>query len=90
MTYSTYKPDRYEEDPGKRVTDCPVSFAQEKNVQINIPEAQQMILAAKTQREEAAVLAHIAKSMGICSNSPETYFKLQEIEERAEMKRTGS
>ena len=59
-------------------------------MQINIPDAQKMILEAKTQREEAAVLAHIAKSMGICSNSPETYFKLQEIEERAETKRLGS
>ena len=40
--------------------------------------------------EAAAVLARIAKSMGICSNSPKTYFKLQEIEERAETKRSGS
>ena len=85
-----YKPDRFEEDPEKRVTHCPVSLAQEKNVQINSPDAQKMILSAKPQREEAAVLAHIAKSMGICSNSPETYFKLQEIEERAEPKRTGT
>lgn len=89
MTYSTYRPDRFESDPEKRVTHCPVAITQETNVQINIPEAQQMILEAKTQREEAAVLAQIAKSMGICSNSPETYFKLQEIEQRAEPKRTG-
>ena len=77
-----YKPDRFESDPEKRVTHCPVALTQETNVQINIPEAQQMILEAKTQREEAAVLAQIAKSMGICSNSPETYFKLQEIDRK--------
>ncbi len=38
--------------------------------------------------EAAAVLAQIAKSMGICSNSSETYFKLQKTEERAEPKRS--
>jgi hypothetical protein len=84
-----YTPDRFEPDPDKRTTSCPVAFTQETSVQINIPQAQQMILEAKTQREEAAVLASIAKSFGICSNSPETFFKLEEIEGRAEKQRSG-
>ncbi len=51
---------------------------------LDIPQAQKMILDAKTQRDEAAVLASIAKQMGICSDSPETFNKLEEIEQRAE------
>jgi hypothetical protein len=79
-----YQPDRFESDPGKRVTHCPVALTQEKPVLLDIPQAQKMILDAKTQRDEAAVLASIAKQMGICSDSPETFNKLEEIEQRAE------
>jgi hypothetical protein len=51
---------------------------------LSIPTAQKMILDASTQKELSAVLAQIARTMaGVCSNSPETYHKLIEVEQRA-------
>jgi len=79
-----YQSDKYEENPDKRVTYCPVSFDLEKNEMLSIPTAQKMILDASTQKELSAVLAQIARTMaGVCSNSPETYHKLIEVEQRA-------
>jgi len=79
-----YQSDKYEENPDKRVNYCPVSFDLEKNEMLSIPTAQKMILDASTQKELSAVLAQIARTMaGVCSNSPETYHKLIEVEQRA-------
>ena len=80
-----YRSDRFEEDPDKRVDFCPISFELEKEEMLTIPTAQKMILAANTQRELSSVLAQIARKMaGVCSDSPETYDKLKEIEQRAQ------
>ena len=80
-----YQSDRFEADPDKRVNFCPVSFELEKNEMLTIPTAQKMIKDANTQRELSAVLAEIARKMaGVCSDSPETYNKLREIEQRAQ------
>jgi len=79
-----YQSDRFEQDPKKRVTFCPISIELEKDEMLSIPTAQKMILDASTQKELSAVLAQIARTMaGVCSNSPETYHKLIEVEQRA-------
>ena len=79
-----YRSDRFEEDPDKRVNFCPISFELEKEEMLTIPTAQKMILAANTQRELSSVLAQIARKMaGVCSDSPETYDKLIEVEQKA-------
>ena len=79
-----YQSDRFEEDPDKRVNFCPISFKLEKEEMLTIPTAQKMILGANTQKELSAVLAQIARKMaGVCSDSPETYEKLIEVEQKA-------
>ena len=79
-----YQSDRFEQDPKKRVTFCPVSIELEKEEMLTIPTAQKMILAANTQKELSSVLAQIARKMaGVCSDSPETYDKLIEVEQKA-------
>tara|TARA_Y100000296_G_scaffold66124_1_gene78047 strand:+ start:396 stop:668 length:273 start_codon:yes stop_codon:yes gene_type:complete len=79
-----YQSDRFEEDPDKRVNFCPISFKLEKEEMLTIPTAQKMILDANTQKELSAVLAQIARKMaGVCSDSPETYNKLIEVEQKA-------
>jgi len=79
-----YQSDRFEEDPDKRVNFCPISFKLEKEEMLTIPAAQKMILDANTQKELSAVLAQIARKMaGVCSDSPETYDKLIEVEQKA-------
>jgi len=79
-----YQSDRFEQDPKKRVTFCPVSIKLEKEEMLTIPTAQKMILGANTQKELSSVLAQIARKMaGVCSDSPETYDKLIEVEQKA-------
>ena len=79
-----YQSDRFEQDPKKRVNFCPVSIELEKEEMLTIPAAQKMILDANTQKELSAVLAQIASKMaGVCSDSPETYDKLIEVEQKA-------
>mgnify|MGYP003154359291 CR=1 FL=1 len=79
-----YQSDRFEQDPKKRVNFCPVSIELEKEEMLTIPAAQKMILDANTQKELSAVLAQIARKMaGVCSDSPETYDKLIEVEQKA-------
>ena len=79
-----YQSDRFEQDPKKRVTFCPVSIELEKEEMLTIPTAQKMILGANTQKELSSVLAQIARKLaGVCSDSPETYEKLIEVEQKA-------
>ena len=79
-----YQSDRHEEDPRKRVNFCPISIELEKDEMLTIPTAQKMILGANTQKELSSVLAQIARKMaGVCSDSPETYDKLIEVEQKA-------
>ena len=79
-----YQSDRYEEDPRKRVNFCPISIELEKEEMLTIPTAQKMILGANTQKELSSVLAQIARKLaGVCSDSPETYEKLIEVEQKA-------
>jgi len=79
-----YQSDRFEQDPKKRVTFCPVSIELEKEEMLTIPTAQKMILGANTQKELSSVLAQIARKLaGVCSDSPETYNKLIEVEQKA-------
>ena len=79
-----YQSDRFEQDPKKRVNFCPVSIELEKEEMLTIPTAQKMILGANTQKELSSVLAQIARKMaGVCSDSPETYDKLIEVEQKA-------
>jgi len=79
-----YQSDRHEEDPRKRVNFCPISIELEKEEMLTIPTAQKMILGANTQKELSSVLAQIARKLaGVCSDSPETYEKLIEVEQKA-------
>jgi len=79
-----YQSDRFEQDPKKRVTFCPISIELEKEEMLTIPAAQKMILGANTQKELSSVLAQIARKLaGVCSDSPETYEKLIEVEQKA-------
>jgi len=79
-----YQSDRFEQDPKKRVTFCPISIELEKEEMLTIPTAQKMILGANTQKELSSVLAQIARKLaGVCSDSPETYEKLIEVEQKA-------
>ena len=79
-----YQSDRLEEDPRKRVNFCPISIELEKEEMLTIPAAQKMILGANTQKELSSVLAQIARKLaGVCSDSPETYEKLIEVEQKA-------
>ena len=79
-----YQSDRFEQDPRKRVNFCPISIELEKEEMLTIPTAQKMILGANTQKELSSVLAQIARKMaGVCSDSPETYNKLIEVEQKA-------
>ena len=79
-----YQSDRFEQDPRKRVNFCPISIELEKEEMLTIPTAQKMILGANTQKELSSVLAQIARKLaGVCSDSPETYEKLIEVEQKA-------
>jgi len=73
-----YQPDRFESDPDKRVTSCPVSLTQESQPVYSLPQFQKDYLNANTVKEQEKALIRFAKSNAAASDSPETYHKMEE------------
>ena len=73
-----FSPDRYEADPGKRIFSCPVSFPQEKSMPYTVPQFQKDYLEAKTLKEQEMALIRFARSNAAASDSPETFYKMEE------------
>ena len=73
-----FSPDRFEADPAKRVISCPVSLPQENSMPYNIPQFQKDYLEAKTLKEQEMALIRFARSNSAASDSPETFYKMEE------------
>ena len=73
-----YQPDRFEEDPAKRTTFCPVSLTQENQPVYSVPQFQKDYLDANTVKDQEKALIRFAKSNAAASDSPETFHKMEE------------
>ncbi len=73
-----FSPDRYEADPAKRIISCPVSFQQENSMPYTVPQFQRDYLEAKTLKEQEMALIRFARSNAAASDSPETFYKMEE------------
>tara|TARA_R110002020_G_scaffold468796_1_gene693330 strand:+ start:451 stop:711 length:261 start_codon:yes stop_codon:yes gene_type:complete len=73
-----YQPDRFESDPDKRVTSCPVSLTQESQPVYSLPQFQKDYLDANTVKDQEKALIRFAKSHAAASDSPETHHKMEE------------
>ena len=83
--HRNYLPDRYEEDPGKRKTVCPVSTTASPGEKMqSILTHQRRILDAPRQRDVLAALIDFATENGILNNSPEVFYKLRELKEKCQ------
>jgi|TARA_R100000049_G_C1923162_1_gene68017 hypothetical protein len=76
MNIHLFDPDRFEPDPNKRLTVCPIGDLS-MQVPFRLPDYQKRYIDAKTKRERGKVLADFALKMGISSDNPDVFFQIQ-------------
>jgi hypothetical protein len=72
-----FNPDRFQENPELRTTQCPISLGAPMQTPFRIPDFQQQLLSGKNKRDRIKALAEFAIANGICSDSPEVWHLIQ-------------
>ena len=76
MNIHLFDPERFESDPSKRKTVCPLGESS-MQVPFRIPDFQKRYVEAKTKRERGKILADFAIKMGISSDNPDVFHQIQ-------------
>ena len=78
-----YEPDRFQEDPSKRIKSCPISTGSKMKEPYRIPDFQERYRKATTKREKVQVLRDWAKTTGFLADAPDIFEDFRAEEQKA-------